>query len=241
MPRAVGTFMNYAGKKPPPGQAERREDVVFSDQHNRPVHLVWDTHARGCVGVYPQFRAPWTPELGYVKINADRGFPESIEWDYKTMLEDNRNAWERWFQDLRRFAGKMNGVSATEAYELARKGKWAQVPKALLEECGITPESEDIIKAAMAENSWILGKSDVIPPWAEAWLSLREAQRKRSSMPVTDAELDKFRDDPEDGLSDTADEQYDPEAIGGKTVSSKKPERTMSPKTRRDVRLSGSV
>lgn len=232
-----GTFVNYAGKKPPPGQAERRADLLIPDQHSRNLHIVWDTLARGCVGIYVQFRAPWVPDISYAKIVAKTGYPTAVEWDYKQLLEDTRNAWERWFQDLRRFSGKMNGVSATEAYKYAREGNWAQVPKALLEECGITPESEDVIKAAMAGNKWILGFSTVVPDWAEPWLALKEAQRARASIPVTEDELAKFRDAETDADTDL-DEEFDPEAVGGKRVAvpHKEPTKPTQP-TRRQVRL----
>lgn len=237
------TFVgDYPGKKNVLGQAERRADLKVTDQHGRLVHLVWDTLGRCCVGKYLLFRAPWVPDISYLKVVANQSFPTGAEWDYAQLLADNRNAWERWFQDLRKFAAKMNGVSATEAYAAARAGRWAEVPKALLEECGVTELPEDIIKAAMAGNRWILGFSTVVPDWAGPWLALQEAQRVRASIPVTDAELERFRDVVETDLDD----QFDPDALGGHRVPvraavAEKAPRPVTGKTRREVRLSGDL
>lgn len=236
MPGPGATYVgDYPGKKKALGQAERRADLKIKDQHGRLIHVVWDTSCRGCVGMYMLFRAPWVPDLSYATIEADQGFPTGIRWDYPQMVQDNRNAWERWFQDLRRFASKMNGVSATEAYAAAREGRWSAVPKALLEECGVTPESEDLIKAAMAGNKWVLGFSTVVPEWAGPLLALWEAQKARASQPVSDDELAKFRDTVEEDL----DEAFDANALGGKRipVPHKEPEHPKRSYTRRQVRM----
>lgn len=237
-----GTFINYAGKKAPPDQAERRTDLLVPDQHGRLVHLVWDKLCHGVVGTFLQFNAPWIPDLKYLKTLADHGFPQGVEWQYAKMLEDNRGAWERWYQDLRRFAAKMNGVSATEAYQAARDGRWAEVPRALLEECGVTPEPEDLILAAMAGNKWVLGFSTVVPDWASPMLQLWEMQKVRAQQPVTADELDKYRD--ADGMEEERleelEETFDPNATGGARVPVKRgPGRPKG--TRRQVRLSGAT
>ena len=227
------------GKQKVLGQAERRADLKVPDQHGRLVHIVWDTLGRCCVGKYLLFRAPWVPDISYAKVVAQQGFPTGVEWQYAELLSDTRNAWERWFQDCRRFAGRMNGVSATEAYAAARAGRWSEVPKALLEECGITPESEDLIKAAMAGNKWVLGFSTVVPEWAQPLLALWEAQKARASIPVTDAELEKFRDEIEDSAD--LDDAFDADALGGKRVPVPRKEaehpRATTARTRREVRL----
>ena len=245
MPGAGATFVgDYPGKKNVLGQAERRADLKVPDQHGRLVHLVWDTLGRCCVGKYLLFRVPWVPDISYAKVVAHQNFPTAVEWDYPQLLADTRNAWERWFQDLRKFASRMNGVSATEAYAAAREGRWSEVPKALLEECGITPESEDLIKAAMAGNKWVLGFSTVVPEWASPLLALWEAQKARASLPVTDAELAKFRDAVEEDVD--LDDAFDPDARGGHVVpvrakAAEAAPRLKTGKTRREVRLAGDL
>lgn len=222
-----GTFIHYAGKKQPPDQAERRKNVLVNDQHGRRIHLVWDVACRGVVGFYPQFSAPWMPEIKYHTVHAENGFPESVEWEYRRMLEDNQTEWANWYDDLRRYGARMPGVDAMKAYDAALKGEWEQVPKALLIECGSTPQHADLIKGAMAGNKWVLGFSTVVPDWAKPIVNLWDLEAQKRSSAVSEAELDRFRDaDGPDEIDPLAlEEEVDPAAVGGKRVPVKEPKK----------------
>lgn len=243
-----GRFISYAGKKQPPDQAQRRKNILVKDQHGRLVHLVWDTSCNGVVAIYPQFQAPWMPHLKYLHTHAEQGFPISVEWVYvtapagwigTTMIEDNRSAWQMFYDNLLRFAGRMPGVSAKDAYQAAIEKRWDEVPKALLKECGVTPEPEEFIKAAMAGNKWVLGFSTVVPEWAGPFLAFQEKMRAEMSRPITDEELDRFRDADEDApdMDDAFEQQFDAEALGGKRVpvASVKTPNSRVTKTRKEV------
>ena len=236
-----GQFISYAGKKQPPDQKGRRADLRVKDQHGRLVHLVWDKSCNGCVGHTMYFDAPFIPDVKWMTIHAEQGFPTSIEWEYQAMLEDKRAAWAMYFENLLRFAGKMPGVSATTAYEAALNRQWDDVPKALLKECGITPQPEEMIKAAMAGNKWVLGFSTIVPEWAGPLVRLMELNKSKIGGAITDADLDMYRDE-EEPLA-ALDDQFDPDAKGGKRepVRQEKTENTRHTKTRREVRLSGSL
>lgn len=195
-----------------PDQAARRDDLILTDQHGREVHVVFDTRAMGAVIAYPRFNAPWVPDLKYLRYvyagTRNKGVPVAIQWDYEACLRDTQAAWERWFGEFRTLGMRMPGVDAMSALEAAQKGEWHKVPPGLLLEVGETPDPLDYVKAALAENKWVLGLSQKVPTWAEPLYALKEHFRTVVSG-VTDAELDKYRDE---------EEAADPEALGGKVL-----------------------
>lgn len=214
---ATQTFGFHASRNEP-DQAQRRIDLILPDIHDREWHIIYDTSARGVITQMPRFSAPWMPDLKYLKVVNSRGnvtaMPDVVEIDYKQLLEDNHRAWDKYFENLLKIGGKMPGVDAMTAYTHAKEGEWEKVPAGLLAELGTTPEPDDYVKAAMAENKWVLGLSKAIPKWAAPLLALKEAQKRTWERGVSDEDLDKYRDD---------EESADPDAIGGKTVKVRKP------------------
>lgn len=184
--------ITYGGRKGPPDQAQRRIDLKLHDQHNRPIHVVFDRMpGAGVIVSYPQFQAPFVPDpQRYLRFDGG-AIPTRCWWDYDAMLTDNRKAWDDFFNEFRTIATRMPGVDAMAAYEAATRGEWSKVPPAVLAEVGIQPEPDDFIKACMANNRWVLGFDPTVPAWAVPLLSLKRARERRR----TDVDdLDKYRD-----------------------------------------------
>jgi hypothetical protein len=214
---AVQTFGFHASRNEP-DQAQRRIDLILLDQHGREWHAIFDTAARWVVTMMPRFAAPWLPDPKYIAAITTRGgvgsMPDAIAIDYRAWLEDNHRAWDKYFDNLLKIGGKMPGVDAMTAYTHAKDGAWEKIPSGLLAELGQTPEPDDYAKAAMADNKWVLGLTAAIPAWAAPLVALKEAQQREASRGVKDGDLDKYRDEEED---------FDPDAVGGKVVKVKRP------------------
>jgi hypothetical protein len=215
---AGGQFINYGGKKPPLDQAGRRRDLKIKDQHGREYHVVYDRLAQAPILCYPQFHAPWIPDIAVLNnsfVCNESGMPERVFLDYDHLIAENRREWSRYFDDLQQIGSKMPGVDHTKAYAAATTGDWDNVPRALLMEVGRPPMPEDFPKACKAENKWALGLSNVVPVWAEPIIGLRELFKANADRPVLDAELDKYRE---------VEEEHDPDAVNGhkQPISSKK-------------------
>ena len=198
---AGARFIGGPGTKQRPDQAERRSNLKLTDQHNRPYHVIFDPASMVVVGVLPLYNAPWMPhdiDIQAALVQTEQGFPIRLHLDYDTMLRKNREAWERWFGDLRSIGGKMNGVDATAAFTAALEKRWHDIPKGLLIEAGQTPLPDDYILAAKAGNSWVLGFTDVVPKWAEGVQTFEAMWKKLSQRPVTEGDLDRYRDGAED-------------------------------------------
>lgn len=199
-----------------PDQAARRQNLVLTDQHGRRVHVVFDTRAMAPLVAYPQFNAPWMPDLKYLRYSyaggGTAGLPVGVTWDYRQCVEDTQQAWTRWFGEFRTLGMRMPGVDAMAALTAAQAGEWEKVPPGLLMEVGHTPDPLDYPKAAMAGNQWVLGLSAKVPAWAAPLYALKEHFTALASV-VSDDELDKYRDVEEDA---------DPAAVGGKVLPVKR-------------------
>lgn len=207
MPRQFGFYPSNNE----PDQAERRTDLILADQHGREYHVVYDTAARGVIRSYPRFNAPWMPEEKHLKYVASRGgaMPDRIEVDYEAALAENHRESDRYFHDFLAIGGKLPGVDAMTAYDLALAGEWEQVPRSLLHEVGQPPVPDDYIKACMAGNKWALGMTNKIPEWAHKLIALEELRKQNTAAGRANMDLDKYAD---------VEEQADPQAVGGKRV-----------------------
>lgn len=214
------------GRKAPPDQAARRIDLKIPDQHGRKIHVIFDRIAMGTIQKLPQFKAPWIPDINYLREDPDdpNPIPTRQRWDYQKCLADNHVAWDRWFDECRTIAGRMPGVDAMAAYEAAKRGEWHKVPAALLREVGDTPEPDDYIKAAMANNAWVLGFTDIVPKWAEPLEKLKDARRRQEARAVTEEDLDEYRDASPD-VAAALDDAYEAQGLVGATVPIGPPKR----------------
>lgn len=208
------------GRKAPPDQAARRIDLKLKDQHGRWIHTVYDTFARGPIQSFLLFKAPFYLDSQYMDYVSDAGvpLPRSVHWNYARALADRHDAWDRYFADFRTIAGKLPGIDAMSAYEAATKGEWGKIPAVVLTEVGWTPEPTEYILAAMANNSWVLGLSPVIPQWAEAFERVREAKNRASSRGATEDDLARFRDTTDEPPYVELDDAMEAKGLGGGTV-----------------------
>lgn len=165
---------------------------------------------------------------------ARRGY--SIEIDYKVWLEKWDASMERWQKRLRDYALAMTkGQSQVTAFELMQNPT-----NELLVEVGPKPfPPREFIVAAAAGNRWALGLAEEIPLKARPILdAIAPAFALRARRPVSDNFEDPFAEDGAEYVDDDEDElepdlkladplseevedledQFDPEATGGKRV-----------------------
>lgn len=221
MTAPMSGFGSVGGRKAPPDQAARRVDLKVPDQHGRLVHVIFDRMpGAGTIQRILLFKAPWTPDMRYLEDDPESPspIPVKLRWNYQQCLHDLQTSWNNFFGEFRTIAGRMPGVDAMAAYDAASKGRWHEVPPSLLMEIGNTPEPEDYVKAAMANNAWILGKSPVVPKWAEPLLKLKDARRRAEATGVGDDELDKYRDVSPDVAADL-DDEYEAKGLSGGKVA----------------------
>lgn len=214
-------FGNIGGRKRIPDQAERRVDLKIPDQHGRMVHVIFDRMpGAGTIQRIPLFTAPWIPDLKYLEDDPDEQspVPRRLRWNYAQCLADLQTGWNNFFGEFRTIAGRMPGVDAMAAYEAAIHGRWHEVPPSLIHEVGATPEPEDFVKAAMANNKWILGFSDVVPKWAEPLVKLKEARRRAELKGVSADELERYRDDVDADKDAALDDEYAARGLTGGKV-----------------------
>ncbi len=221
MTAPMSSFGSVGGRKAPPDQAARRVDLKVPDQHGRLFHVIFDRMpGAGTIQRIPLFKAPWLPDMRYLEDDPEHPspIPMKLRWNYQQCLHDLQTSWNNFFGEFRTIAGRMPGVDAMAAYDAAAKGRWHEVPPSLLMEIGNTPEPEDYVKAAMANNAWILGKSPVVPKWAEPLIKLKEARRRAEAVGVSADELDKYRDESPDVAADL-DDEYEAKGLGGGKVA----------------------
>lgn len=208
-------------------QAKQRRGEFFRDQHGR-NYSAWVENKTGepTGGInHDQWTAPTTPlwcrgrlvpDTKYMKIVRTRG-PAAIEIDYAQWLADWDEADAMWRAGLKDLISKMQVDLQTMAKLRANP------PLEVLEVIGKGPgerRPRQFIEAAMKGNKWALGQSDIVPTWAkpilDAWELLQPHEtgiRYESQAEYPD------EDDQADDATDTLlalEEQYDPEAMGGK-------------------------
>jgi len=183
-------------------QPERRSYNVFVDQHGREWGTTIDkTTGHSCGPWEAQFQAPWYPDLNTKTL---RHIPKSfrnIEIRYDIIIADLKDAWDAYDERRLKMAMDQYGNAFTE-----RLGKTHEDdPPELQKLTGKPPFPLAWPEAAQEGNKWVLGFSNVIPPWAYPLLHAAKTPERR----YLDAEeaVEKAVD---------LDEQFDPEAKGGK-------------------------
>lgn len=182
-------------------QPERRSYNVFVDQHGREWGTVIDIKTHHSCGPWePRFSAPWLPDFKYIRHV--KGSFRDILIDYDRNITDARDAMDA-YDDMRlKTAMNLYGNAFTE-----RLGQThADDPPDLQKLTGKPPFPIAYPEAAKEGNKWVLGFSNVIPKWAYALLAVtQEPERKYAD--AEDEEVERAVD---------LDEQFDPEATGGK-------------------------
>lgn len=182
-------------------QPERRAYNVFVDQHGREWGTAIDTKTQHSCGPWePQFTAPWYPEHKYI-----RHVPKSyrnILIDYDKNIADLKDAHDA-YDDLRlKTAMNQYGNAFTDRLGASHY----EDPPELQKLTGKPPFPIAYPEAAKEGNKWVLGQSNVIPRWAYALLAVTQEQT-RKYLDAEDEAVEKAVD---------LDEQFDPEAKGGK-------------------------
>lgn len=182
-------------------QPERRSYNVFVDQHGREWGTPIDTKSGHSCGPWePRFTAPWLPEFKYIK-HVPKSF-RNIYIDYAKNITDLKEAHDA-FDELRlKTAMNQYGNAFTERLGQSHE----EDPPELQKLTGKPPFPLAYPEAAKEGNKWVLGFSNVIPKWAYALLAVSQ-EPERKYLDADDEEVEKAVD---------LDEQFDPEATGGK-------------------------
>ena len=208
-PRQQYQFNGDPGK----GQDSKRRYVIFYDQHKRadfPDGRPWggwtekaadDRMDPGVVGellpVSSSFRtpdgtvvkgweSPWLPEAKYIQASLNSMTGNRFKINYVDQVSDYKRANERYYRRAANEAGARN-LPAPKLY-----GPVAFQIRAL-NDVGDPPKSPKLPEAAMSEDPWILGFSQVVN---QALAEIMERDNGRMSEPA-DMGID---ENPFDGL-----------------------------------------
>ncbi len=153
-------------------QASTRRPATGSDQHGRPWSMQVGLKSGMPAGGPPQplFTAPWYPDHQYVRVNPDNA--AEIFIDYEAMFL-RRNA------KLAEYHERAVERAHQKSLPLPKKGEYSAE---LISVCGSVPKPVQPVVAAMQENPWILGETDVVDARLEPFVrksrgkALAEAQ-----------------------------------------------------------------
>jgi hypothetical protein len=142
-----------------PGQAEKRRQMIFLDQHGRKWTAAIELRTGFPVGsVNPiGFETRFPIEQKYMRFFRNR--PGYMEIDYDAMLRDRDASEGIYKQRIQAAARKLYGDKAGEALK--------KPTTELLEAAGTKPAPRERILAAKAGNKWVLGLTDLKPDWAD--------------------------------------------------------------------------
>lgn len=163
---------NYGAQKAGWSQADQRSYAIFYDQHKsakfpqgRPWWAVVERAAEGAampgpVGeLQPQgWDAPWLPNAEYVARSVGKSTPGSVmdtrhfRIDYNSMIADRKRA-------LREYYDRAVLEAVGQGWEAPNYGD--PISFRLRAIVGVPPQSPKIPEAALAEDPWILGFSNV--------------------------------------------------------------------------------
>lgn len=224
-----------------PDQSRFRQSVTYHDQHGRPWIAIIDTQSRGSEGLprispcTPLQPKDWTAPLDVPQkyLTIPEGTLGRVEIDYQAWYDD-AVAGEREREDIIR-------VAAMAMYGQQSAAAIKNPPPELVAYVGRGPIPSTFIRAARAENRWVLGLPQEngqpypTPKWAEPIIGMLIYQ------PVPLGDDTEFADETfadetfidtsaEDApLDDIAarlntehavdtDEEFDADALGGHTV-----------------------
>lgn len=180
-------------------QAEQRRFQVFADQHNRDWGAPIDIRTGHAVGPFsPRFKAPWYPDSQFIRH--DPNDQRKIIIDYYAIVTERDDAMGEYEMNRLRAAQSLYGAAFTS---MLGKTPYDDPPE-LVNKVGAPPMSRHFPAAAQEGNQWILGFSEKVPKWAQEILD-REAAKRNARLYL----------DADDAVD--IDEQFDPDATGGKT------------------------
>lgn len=188
-------------------QRDKRTYVEAKDQHGRLWENVIDISAKPKPGPVSTWNpkgwtAPLIPDQKYIRWSPDNMFVVTI--NYRQWKEDRKLAWEEWVSELHQRAAEMSPGDAGASLIGKSTALYEDASPALLRAVGKKRLPVEPVIAAEQGNSWVLGKTT------------RVDQRLIQFFP-TEIEPTYDFSDPEEPKYQDLEEEFDPEATGGKT------------------------
>jgi hypothetical protein len=155
---------------------DKRRWQELKDQHGRTWGCVIELKTgdpTGPIEMREPRKAPLRVPPQFLRVDSRKNFG-AITIDYHGWKGMLSRAWERWRGELLQAARKMYGDSAAEKVE--------NPPPALVAEVGVSPEPLEPVLAAEHGDPWVLGLSDVRPPWANLFFPVRP-KRAEGALP----------------------------------------------------------
>jgi hypothetical protein len=197
-------------------QADQRRHTTFRDQHGRKYSAVTEKETGDPVGAISpvDWAAPLLVPQKYLK--AVPGEAGVLAIDYDEWIVDCVDAKQRYDDTARNYAVAMYGEQAAAVIE-------NPTPE-LTQLVGPAPFPVELVQAAKAGNRWILGFADKVPGWVTSAFQKALEPADRRARAIATGTITDFYDEPDDDevLAGTPgsrlDDQFDPDATGGKRV-----------------------
>lgn len=178
-------------------QADLRRPAYLKDQHGRTWFADIEKRSGFPVGpIRARFSAPWYPDQGSFRFSESD--PSHFAIDYEWLLSQRMEAHDEYHQ-------RAVEESATRQWDVPERGEPYSRNLQLI--VGRPPNPIEPIVAAMQGNKWILGLSKKVDERLAPFITTPETKREQIIRSLPD-----FRDDPYGDME----EQFDPEATGGK-------------------------
>lgn len=226
------------------GQSERRIPMKLTDQYGRKWETTWDVIGKGpCAPINPAgFHDPLGTPQKFLRTFPDE--PGRLEVLHAEWVRERKEAMGDWTDRLHEEARRMSPETGGTA--LLGNDPPATCKPALLSMVGKPPQPYQPVEAAMMGNKYCLGLTDKMPTWAIPYFKTEEESRTKY-LDAEDEEPGQYDDESEEGgfaaqfkvegvevgegeeaverLLDL-EEQYDPDATGGKAVPVKRSKKT---------------
>ena len=148
-------------------QADTRQPATGYDQHGRKWSLIiyhgMGSGSGGVVGMSHAFRAPWIPDYSAVRVNPLN--TSEVFIDYRAILHSRRQAWEQQHLKAVEAARKLKRTTAPTRYDYDE-----EILNAI---GGRQLKPLEPVIAAMQDNAWILGFTDVVDPRLEPFVKIK--------------------------------------------------------------------
>lgn len=191
-------FLQRTDSGQPWSQRKQRRGQMFRDQHGRRWFAMTELASGAPTGmIEPQFQAPLIPPQKYLELSTDPERPYDLSIAYDRWVQDTQTDRDEWFKNGRITARRLQG----ERYDAA-KSFTAEV----LDIIGPEPTPLEPILAAKAGNPWITGKTERPDRRLVQFFETPESERRTAQHTVDYSTLEALE------------EEYDPNAEGGKRV-----------------------
>jgi hypothetical protein len=166
-------------------QATERRHMIYRDQHGRLWDASFDIMGMGSCGPKnPRgWRAPLVPPDAYLREETEKPGMFIIDYD-------------GWINNLKERQQAFENEQALWADRLEKPPEH----KAVQRMTGLGPYPFQMVQAAKAGNRWVLGKTDKVPKWAEAYRPWWDRSTITNPTPELSTEFPDAEDDHEEEL-----------------------------------------